>query len=167
MFRKTLTILSLIGLLISVGLFAASFAVTISFVYGAGTPAENRGYRIALGGGSFNWFSAAGAHAKYGGGYHVGSRGVQLRYGNIWGTLRLMPYIGFANAVPFSLNIPLWLPILGLGPIVTWNWLLVHRGRKRKKLGLCLKCGYDLRASKDRCPECGAGFSNQGTTQSP
>ncbi len=166
MIRKTLTILSLIGLLLSVGLFAASFAVTISFVYGAGTPAENRGYRITLGGGSFNWFSAAGAHAKYGGGYHLGSRGVQFRYGNIWGTWRLMPIIYSANAVPFSLNIPFWLPIIGLGPIVTRNRFLALRRRKRKKLGLCVKCGYDLRGSKDRCPECGTGFSNQRTAQS-
>ena len=69
-----------------------------------------------------------------------------------------MPSIEFAKAVPFLINIPLWLPMLGFGPIVTWNWFLVLRRRKRKKLGLCLKCGYDLRASKDRCPECGTQF---------
>ena len=38
-------------------------------------------------------------------------------------------------------------------------WLMVEhrrrRARTRARSGLCVACGYDLRASTGRCPECG------------
>ena len=51
--------------------------------------------------------------------------------------------------------LPYWLMavVTGVGPAV-WAWRR-RRRRRRGGAGLCPACGYDLRATPGRCPECG------------
>jgi len=50
---------------------------------------------------------------------------------------------------------PIWMPTLlsGLPALLIEGRYLRHRRRLAR--GLCVSCGYDLRASPGRCPECG------------
>ena len=52
-------------------------------------------------------------------------------------------------------GIPLWLPfaMMMISPI---SWISARLQRQlRKRQSRCVRCGYDLRATVDRCPECG------------
>jgi hypothetical protein len=51
-----------------------------------------------------------------------------------------------------SVGVPLWAPLVLFSLLpATRLW----RRRKRPRSGTCPSCGYDLRATPDKCPECG------------
>jgi hypothetical protein len=93
----------------------------------------------------------------------------EVRSGVLW-----LPHVGGGVIIkptldPYFINdltpwyaaryviVPLW-PLL-LPPLTWWAAVLWLRRRKRRRarLGLCARCGYDLRGSSGAasCPECG------------
>jgi hypothetical protein len=63
---------------------------------------------------------------------------------------------GDQSAFRTVVGFPMWLPVV-LTSLLPSRWLLfVARRHQLKWTGHCPTCGYDVRATPDRCPECGA-----------
>jgi hypothetical protein len=54
--------------------------------------------------------------------------------------------------------VPHWLLLAAFVYVPTrwvWDFCRNYNPRRNRGDGLCIRCGYDLRATPDRCPECG------------
>ncbi len=80
------------------------------------------------------------------------------RFGFRFAPLRSYQVNDRVHVVTWSVGVPHWfIAVLCLPlPLIAFR-----RGRRKRRIereGLCHVCGYDLRASVDRCPECGTGI---------
>lgn len=70
-----------------------------------------------------------------------------------------------------SLGAPYWMWVLLTAtlPVIYFGsaFLKARRLKIRRRDGLCLNCGYDLRASKERCPECGTPVATTDAVAAP
>ena len=67
-----------------------------------------------------------------------------------------VPHPGVISGGGFEVSV--W-PLAALTAVLPAAWLVRRRGAataRRAARGLCATCGYDLRATPGKCPECGA-----------
>ena len=146
MFRKLLTIFSLVGLVVSLGAWAASYAPVLYSVVGKGT--QPYLFHVGLEYGSVRcafWSHLRRPRRVF----IVGEHSIQYELYQPW-----LPSWHWEKGFA-SLRFALWMPAVLFGTFLWLSYRPIRRSRKRRKLGLCVKCGYDLRGSSEKCPECG------------
>jgi hypothetical protein len=142
MLRRVLLIMSVVGLVGTLGLCGLSyFNVGLSFRAGSALPDLDV---------SWGCLSVSRLPPSY-------NMGVSSLY---WRGFRKFetywwPPGGFHRSGYWGwyVTLPLWMPVLASAASLS---LLLFR-RRRHRLGLCVACGYDLRGSPGKCPECGHG----------
>jgi hypothetical protein len=67
----------------------------------------------------------------------------------------------FNHGRPEVVAFPFWLLALAAAIIPAVQWVRSWRRARRIHAGACMTCGYDLRATPVRCPECGTAVLRQ------
>lgn len=149
--RKTLTTLSLLCLLLSLGLWGVNYHLRPRF----------------------GWSTVNATHMC------ISTRGAMIfvTYDSRQAGLLGWAFLGFDQqgyetflepevSIPWgraALRViaPLWIPTI-LSSIYPLCVIPSARRRKRRKLGLCVECGYNLRGlTEPRCPECNMPFEER------
>ena len=148
MIRKTLTILSFIGLLLSVGLWGVSY---FNIYYTVKVRGMNRSAQtiFVLHCGAITWPlpRASEPSNSFRRWESAGFAGLKTFWSPIY------------NSKWTWIRIPFWMPTALFCFLFCSSCAPSHRRRKRKKLGLCIRCGYNLKGLTElRCPECGEAF---------
>jgi hypothetical protein len=86
---------------------------------------------------------------------HMNVHANQFGFGMVRAPVGIAP--GFAK--PWgregAVDFPFWFALLVVVAAASPVWIACWRRPGRYGPGLCARCGYDLRATPDRCPECG------------
>jgi hypothetical protein len=160
--RKLFTFFSAVSLLLSLGvcgLWVRSYAVADTFVSARSGGISLKG-RVAVlrGYGAFpDSDSADRGHAEYNPDQLNHDVAIAFSGSREWALgdffsfrRRIQPGGGQAIIV-----VPHWV-VAALAAILPALWAVRHYRRRGWGRGRCPSCGYDLRATPDRCPECGA-----------
>jgi hypothetical protein len=62
-----------------------------------------------------------------------------------------------------AILVPYWALLIPLAILPTFGFRRLIVRARRKRRGQCLACGYDLRQSPERCPECGRAIEGKQT----
>ncbi len=144
MIRGILSAVFLAGLVISVGVWGVSYFS----VYYRGNSFLTTAY-----GGHFQYLHTDQPWAERtdGENYRMGWQVMGYHgFGTLW-----WPWFTL-DPTYWTVHIPLWMPTVVFVFLFPYVYLPLHRMRKRRRKGLCLKCGYDLTGNVSGvCPECG------------